>query len=402
MIKVAVMGHGVVGSGVVEILNNNPKRGNEEFFVKRILDLRDFDVDYKDRFTKDFNDILNDDEISVVAEVMGGISPAFDFVKSLLKAKKSVVTSNKELVAAKGAELLQIAKENNVNFFFEASVGGGIPVIRPMHHCLLANNITEVAGILNGTTNFILTKMIKEGMDFDTALKIAQDFGYAERNPSADVDGHDACRKICILASLAFGEHVYPQNVYTEGITALTLEDVEYAESINSVIKLIGRTKKSEKGLEVSVFPALIKKGSQLSTIDDVFNGVLVRGDSVGDVVFYGRGAGKLPTASAVVADIIDAAKRDTTDDTLAWVDSEDDNVVDCKEIPFTYYIRLENAEKQAIDKVFDNPSYLTRENAPKNEVAFVTTEMSENELESKLKTLADAKLLQRIRMLNY
>ena len=188
---------------------------------------------------------------------MGGISPAFDFVKSLLKAKKSVVTSNKELVAAKGAELLKIAKENNVNFFFEASVGGGIPVIRPMHHCLLANNITEVAGILNGTTNFILTKMINEGMDFDTALKIAQDLGYAERNPSADVDGHDACRKICILAALAFGEHVYPQNVYTEGITALTLEDVEYAESINSVIKLIGRTKKSDKGLEVSVFPAL-------------------------------------------------------------------------------------------------------------------------------------------------
>ncbi len=402
MIKVAVMGHGVVGSGVVEILNNYPQRGNEEFFVKRILDLRDFDVDYKDRFTKDFNDILNDDEISVVAEVMGGISPAFDFVKSLLKAKKSVVTSNKELVAAKGAELLQIAKENNVNFFFEASVGGGIPVIRPMHHCLLANNITEVAGILNGTTNFILTKMIKEGMDFDTALKIAQDLGYAERNPSADVDGHDACRKICILAALAFGEHIYPQNVYTEGITSLTLEDVEYAESINSVIKLIGRTKKSDKGLEVSVFPALIKKGSQLSTIDDVFNGVLVRGDSVGDVVFYGRGAGKLPTASAVVADIIDAAKRDTTDDTLTWVDSEENNVIDCKEIPFTYYIRLENAEKQAIDKVFDNPSYLTRENASKNEVAFVTAEMSENELESKLKTLADAKLLQRIRMLNY
>ncbi len=402
MIKVAVLGHGVVGSGVVEILNNNPVRGNEEFFVKRILDLRDFDVDYKDRFTKDFNDILNDEEISVVAEVMGGISPAFDFVKSLLKAKKSVVTSNKELVAAKGAELLKIAKENNVNFFFEASVGGGIPVIRPMHHCLLANNITEVAGILNGTTNFILTKMIHEGMDFDTALKIAQDLGYAERNPSADVDGHDACRKICILAALAFGEHVYPQNVYTEGIASLTLEDVEYAECIDSVIKLIGRTKKTEKGLEVSVFPALIRKGSQLSTIDDVFNGVLVRGDSVGDVVFYGRGAGKLPTASAVVADIIDAAKRDTTDDTLSWTDTEENNVIDCKEIPFTYYLRVGNTEKQAIDNVFDNPAYLSRENAPKDEFAFLTSEMSENELLSKFKTLSGAALLQRIRLLNY
>ncbi len=403
MVKVAVMGHGVVGSGVVEILMNTPVMSGQEFFVKRILDLRDFQVDYKDKFTKDFNDILNDDEISVVAEVMGGISPAFDFVKSLLQKGKNVVTSNKELVAAKGAELLKIAKENNVNFFFEASVGGGIPVIRPMHTCLAANEITEVAGILNGTSNFILTKMIKEGMEFSEALKIAQDLGYAERDPSADIEGHDACRKISILASLAFKKHVYPQNVHTEGITSLTLEDVEYANSYNSVIKLIGRTKKlDDNSFEVSVFPAFIKKGSQLASIDDVFNGVLVRGDSVGDVVFYGRGAGKLPTASAVVADIIDVSKRSCTDDSILWNDSEENNVLDCKACKFTYYVRLENANKDNIDDVFDSPLYLNRENAPKNEFAFVTENLTEYELSDKLNALSDAKLLQKIRILNY
>ena len=253
MVKVAVLGHGTVGSGVVELFTQNAKsiasRAGQEIEVKRILDIREFpELPYAEKFTKNFDDILNDPEITIVAEVMGGLSPAFEFTKSLLEHGKSVVTSNKELVATKGAELLQVAKAHNVNYFFEASVGGGIPIIRPMHQCLAANEITEVAGILNGTTNYILTKMIHEAVPFDQALSQAQKLGYAERNPAADVEGHDACRKICILASLAFGSHVYPDTVHTEGITGLTLQDVEYASNWGGVIKLIGRAKKQPDG----------------------------------------------------------------------------------------------------------------------------------------------------------
>ena len=245
MAKIAVLGYGVVGSGTVEVFYKNKesleKKAGQEMDIKYILDVRDFnDSPYKDKFVKDFNVILNDPEVTVVAEVIGGLKPSYDFVKSSLEAGKSVVTSNKELVAAKGAELLAIAKEKNVNFFFEASVGGGIPIIKPLHACLSANEIDEIAGILNGTTNFILTKMIRDGMDFEKALKIAQELGYAERNPSADVDGHDACRKICILASLAFGKHVYPESVHTEGITKITQEDVENCDSADCFFKLIG------------------------------------------------------------------------------------------------------------------------------------------------------------------
>ena len=299
MAKIAVLGHGVVGSGVCEVIEENQdsiiRRAGQSIEVKRILDLRDFDdLPYRDKFTKNFDDILNDDEISIVVEVMGGVSPAFEFSVAALKKGKSVVTSNKELVAAKGAQLLKIAKEHNCNYFFEASVGGGIPIIRPMHMCLAANEIDEIAGILNGTTNFILTKMIKEGISFDAALKMAQDLGYAERNPAADVEGHDACRKICILASLAFGRHVYPEYVHTEGITKITLEDVSYAENWGGVIKLIGEAKRipDSKQIECLVSPAFVHGESQLANIDDVFNGVLVRGNATGDVVFYGKGAG--------------------------------------------------------------------------------------------------------------
>ena len=268
MVKVAVLGHGTVGSGVVELFTQNAKsitsRAGQEMEVKRILDIREFpDLPYADKFTKNFDDILNDPEITIVAEVMGGLSPAFEFTKSLLEHGKSVVTSNKELVASRGAELLQIAKAHNVNYFFEASVGGGIPIIRPMHQCLAANEITEVAGILNGTTNYILTKMIHESVPFDEALAQAQKLGYAERNPAADVEGQDACRKICILASLAFGSHVYPQTVHTEGITGLTLEDVEYASMWGGVIKLIGRAKKQPDGKVIAtVYPAFLSSHS--------------------------------------------------------------------------------------------------------------------------------------------
>ena len=332
------MGHGVVGSGVAEILLTHKQKLfaglGEEIYIKKILDLREFpDSPIADRFTKDFEEIINDREIRVVAEVMGGLRPAYDFVKRCLKAGKSVVTSNKELVAAHGAELLAIAKEENVNFMFEASVGGGIPIIRPMNQCLVANKVGEVAGILNGTTNFILTKMIQDGMTFADALKLAQDLGFAERNPAADIEGHDACRKICILASLAYGRHVYPESVHTEGITAITLEDVNMAEAFGYVIKLIGRVKKLDDGkIDIITAPMLVPFKSQLSNIDNEFNGIMVRGDCTGDVVFYGKGAGKLPTASAVVADIVDCCKHLKARRFLFWADGDGSNIIDWRD----------------------------------------------------------------------
>ncbi len=411
MVKVAVLGHGTVGSGVVELFTKNAKsissRAGQEMEVKRILDIRDFpDLPYADKFTKDFNDILNDPEISIVAEVMGGLSPAFEFTKALLEKGKSVVTSNKELVASKGAELLAIAKENNVNYFFEASVGGGIPIIRPMHQCLAANEITEVAGILNGTTNFILTKMIHESVPFDEALAEAQRLGYAERNPAADVEGHDACRKICILSSLAFGSHVYPQTVHTEGITHLTLADVEYAASWGGVIKLIGRAKKQPDGkITAAVYPAFLSSHSQLANIDDVFNGILIRGNATGDVVFYGRGAGKLPTASAVVADMIDISKANCTSKSLTWKDSKADNVADYKEEPLQFYICADLSEQaqKTVSDVLGEVEFLNRSGQPEGEIAFVTPLMSEYELDEKLHVLSNLmKVKSMIRVLDY
>ena len=414
MAKVAVLGHGVVGSGVVELFHKNKHsieaKAGQPMEVKYILDIRDFpNLPYSDRFTKDFQVILNDPEISVVAEVMGGLSPAFDYVKSLLEHGKSVVTSNKELVAAKGAQLLHIAKEHNVNFFFEASVGGGIPIIRPMHQCLAANEISEIAGILNGTTNFILTKMIHEQMRFDDALRMAQELGYAERNPAADIEGHDTCRKICILASLAFGRHVYPNTVHTEGITHLTLEDVAYAEDWGGVIKLIGRTRRLSGGqYSAGVFPAFIPRHSQLANIDDVFNGVLIRGDATGDVVFYGRGAGKFPTASAVVADIIDVAKANTTSKSLCWEDSDGSQIVDIETVPFSFYLRLTSPRGEefpaAVRALGPEAGELARKNQPADEWAFTTPMMPERELKKLLGELLKPgdQLLNRIRILDY
>ncbi|MBQ1451207.1 MAG: homoserine dehydrogenase, partial [Clostridia bacterium] len=304
--NVAVMGYGTVGSGVVEIIN----RKDLGLTVKYILDLREFPGDENAaKFTKDFNDILNDETVKIVIETMGGQNPAFEFVSKCLKAKKHVVTSNKELVAEKGLELITLAKENNVNFMFEAAVGGGIPVIRPLTFCMRANNIRSVNGILNGTTNFILTKMIRENMSFEDALKIAQANGYAEKDPTADVEGHDACRKICILAALAFGNHVYPKDVHCEGITKITLEDVANVAGKGAAIKLIGTAEKLADGrLYIIVSPAVVKAESQLSAVSDVFNAVEVDGDATDQVLFYGKGAGKLPTASAVVADALDCA----------------------------------------------------------------------------------------------
>lgn len=389
-VNVAVMGHGVVGSGVVEVLLAHEEsialKAKNKINVKYILDLREFPgLDYSDRFIKDFNLILKDESIKVVVEVMGGINPAYEYVKACLEAGKSVCTSNKELVAAHGAELLKIAGEKNVNFLFEASVGGGIPVLRPIAQCLAANDLYEVFGILNGTTNFILTKMIKENMAFDDALALAQQLGYAERNPSADVDGHDACRKICILASLCFGRHVYPNQVRTEGITKITLSDVMYAGLAGYVIKLIGHSKLLDDGkISADVYPALIPNDNQLAGVDDVFNAVMVRGDAVGDVLFYGRGAGKLPTASAVVADVIDCVKHLQARKYLSWDDGDKDYVVDSKTVKTKLYVRAKVndviAAKAAVFAVLDEAEFIV--GAEDNgEVAFITPAMVEQEL---------------------
>ena len=333
MINVAIMGHGVVGSGVAEILiNHNDRishRVKNQVEVKYILDLRDFDnLPYSEKFIKDFDIILNDADVKVVAELMGGVNPAYDFVKKCLLAGKSVVTSNKELVAAKGAELIKIASDNNVNFLFEASVGGGIPVLHPITECMCANEIDEIWGILNGTTNYILNKMIVDNMDFDTALKLAQDLGFAEKDPTADIEGHDACRKVCILAALSFGKHVYPNQVETKGITQITLRDVAYANEFGCVIKLIGHAKKLPNGkITASVAPTLVSRDCILSGVNGVFNAVMLNGDQTGEVVFYGKGAGKEATASAVVANIMDCIKHMDNRKNLYWVDGDNDYV---------------------------------------------------------------------------
>ena len=380
------MGHGVVGSGVAEILYTHKQKLfaaiGEEIDLKHILDLREFpDSPFADRFTKDFNVIADDIEVRVVVETMGGLHPAYEFVKECLSRGKSVVTSNKELVAAYGAELLSIASQQSANFLFEASVGGGIPIIRPINQCLVANNVSEIAGILNGTTNFILTKMFYEGMGFDEALKLAQELGYAERNPEADVEGHDACRKICILASLAFGKHIYPDAVHTEGITKITAADVAYAESWGGVIKLIGSVKKLGRDcIDIIVAPMFVPSHSQLSSIDDVFNGIMVRGDCTGDVVFYGKGAGKLPTASAVVADVVDCIKHLKTRKYLSWADSDNSSVLPYEQSVRAMYVRgVADDAAAAYDEakaVFGEIHRLSRENAPQGELAFITEPM--------------------------
>ena len=392
------MGHGVVGSGVAEILATHKQKLfaaiGEEIDIKYILDLREFpDSPFAERFTKDFSVISNDIEVRVVVETMGGLHPAYEFVKECLSKGKSVVTSNKELVAAYGAELLAIASEQNANFLFEASVGGGIPIIRPINQCLVANNVSEIAGILNGTTNFILTKMIREGMGFDKALKLAQQLGYAERNPEADVEGHDACRKICILASLAFGKHIYPDAVHTEGITKIAAADVEYASVWGGVIKLIGSVKKLDKDtIDIIVAPMFVPHESQLANIDDVFNGIMVRGDCTGDVVFYGKGAGKLPTASAVVADIVDSIKHFKTRKYLSWADSDNSSVLPYESSIRAMYVRgVADDKAAAYDEaraVFGEIHTLSKDNAPENEAAFITEPMPLSEFKKKLASL--------------
>lgn len=312
MVNIAVLGYGTVGSGVVELLEKNKetikKNAGKEINVKYILDIKDFNGDkYQDKIIKDFEKIIRDNEISIVAEVIGGATVAYDYTKRLLLSGISVVTSNKELVATKGAELFKIAKEKKVKYLFEASVGGGIPIIHPLLQCLEANNIKEIIGIMNGTTNYILTKMITENISFETALKQAQELGYAESNPDADIKGYDTCRKICILSALAYEEDISPENIEVKGIENLTLKDVKKAKEKGYVVKLIGYSRKSDSGnIEIMVSPCAIKKDNPLANVNDVYNAILVKGDMVGNVIFYGKGAGKFPTASAVCSDIIE------------------------------------------------------------------------------------------------
>ena len=405
--NVAILGFGVVGSGVAEVISQNAEHikenSNVSLKVTKILDIRDFpESEFAPLLTKSFDDILNDDSIDIVCETMGGVTPAFDFVSACLKKGKHVVSSNKELVATRGFELLETARENNVNFLFEASVGGGIPIIRPLSRCLAGNNVNEVAGILNGTSNFILTKMIVDGMSFSDALKLAQDKGYAEKDPTADVEGLDAMRKICILASLCFGTHVYPNGIYTEGISKVTLEDVAYAESYDSVIKLIARAKKlSENKITVMVTPCFVKNSSMLSGVSGVFNACLVRGDMTGDVLMYGKGAGKLATASAVVGDVIDCASNNKERKFFGWADERPDFVASYLENETAFYVRATDADKAEIEKVFGAVEYLRRENQPENETSFVTPVMKEEDFRNKLSELK-INLITTIRISDY
>ena len=394
MAKVAIMGYGTVGSGVYDIIKTNSDKlsrsaNGESVDIKYILDIRDFD-DHpeKELFTKEFNDILNDDEVSVVAEVMGGLHPAYEFTKSLLEAGKSVVTSNKELVATYGTELLEIARGKNVNYFFEASVGGGIPIIRPMHQCLTANNILKIAGILNGTTNYILDQMIRKGKTFETALKDAQNNGFAERNPAADIEGHDACRKIAILASLASGKMIDYNDIDTDGITNITLDDVKYAAAMDSVIKLIGYAQFDENGKVYSIVsPMVIKNSSHLAGVDGGFNAIMVTGDCVGDVMFYGKGAGKLPTASAVVADVVDAVKHSDRSKKIFWEKPSENIMADIDSKKFEYFVRTTDSAEN-VQKIFGKCEFV--DNIIDNESAFVTSPLTKSEVEEKLAKLSD------------
>lgn len=392
MIDVAIIGHGVVGSGVAEIIMNHneliSQKAKKNINLKYILDIRDFDdLPYSDKFTKDFNTILNDDDVRVVVETAGGATFAYDYVKACLMRGKSVVTSNKELVALKGAELLKIAQEKNINFLFEASVGGGIPVLRPIAQCLAANDLSEITGILNGTTNFILTKMIKENMQFDDALSMAQRLGYAERDPSADIDGHDAARKICILASLAFGKHIYPEQIQTDGIRGMKLSDVELASQMGYVTKLIGHSKVLGDKVAASVCPAVIPTNSVISNVEDVFNIIKVRGDAIGDVAFYGRGAGKLPTASAVVADVIDCVKHLEARKYLFWEDGDDNYVANANDVAYDYMIITDAAFSE---KLLD--AFAATENAKKdNDFAIIIEKQTKNNIAAKMNALGIA-----------
>lgn len=385
MIQIAVMGYGTVGSGVVEVLNTNQasinRRAGDEINIKYVLDLREFPGDpVESKLVHDFETIVNDPEIRIVVEVMGGVEPAYTFTKRCLEAGKSVCTSNKELVARHGAELLEIAKERELNYLFEASVGGGIPIIRPLNSSLTADEIIEITGILNGTTNYILSQMTHEGIDFDTALKEAQAKGYAERNPEADVEGYDACRKIAILTSLASGCQVDYEDIYTEGITKVTAEDIKYARKMGRAIKLLATSKKENGRFFAMVAPFLINELHPLYSVNDVFNAIFAKGNVLGDVMFYGSGAGKLPTASAVVADVVDAAKHLHRNIMTFW-SSEKLELTDLSNAKRRFFARVKGNKKTDAIKMAEifGPIEVVSADLP-GEFGFVTGEYTEAE----------------------
>ena len=403
MAKIAVLGYGTVGSGVVEVLETNKnsieKRAGEGIEVKYVLDLRDFPGDpVQEKIVHDVDIIIQDKEIDVVVEVMGGIEPAFTFVKKALEAGKSVCTSNKALVAEHGPELLAMAKERNLNFMFEASVGGGIPIIRPLNQSLTADEITQITGILNGTTNYILTKMSQEGSSYEDVLKEAQDLGYAERNPEADVEGHDACRKIAILTSLVSGQRVDFEDIYTEGITKVTAEDIKYADKLGRVIKLLAMSKKEADGKYYAmVAPFLIDAANPLYSVNGVFNAIFVEGNMLGDSMFYGSGAGKLPTASAVAADVVDACKN--LNENLGFYWSDEKLVLgDTRDDKRRFLVRVKGdaqADKAAMEALFGPVEVVDADLA--GEFGFVTVSLSEAEYAER--AAKSDKILNRIRV---
>ena len=403
MVNIAVMGYGTVGSGVVEVINTNSavinQRAGDEINIKYVLDLRDFPGDpIQEKIIHDVDIIINDPEIKIVVEVMGGIEPAYTFVKRCLEAGKSVATSNKALVAKHGAELLSIARERELNFLFEASVGGGIPIIRALNSSMTADVIEEITGILNGTTNYMLTKMFYEGADYDEVLKEAQDNGYAERNPEADVEGYDACRKIAILSSLISGQQVDYEDIYTEGITKITKRDMMYAKEMGMTIKLLASSKRHKDHLHAIVAPALLGKDHPLYNIDDVFNAVFVHGNMLGDAMFYGSGAGKLPTASAVVADVVDEAKHLHRNIMTMWK-SEKLVLEPIEDTCKRFFVRVSgNAEemKEKVEKLF-GAVQIVKVPALEDEFSFVTEVMTEGDYRKKAEELPESHHMIRI-----
>lgn len=385
--KIAVLGYGTVGSGVVEVLKVNKeniaRRARQEIEVKYVLDLREFPGDpVAEILVHDFDVIVNDPEVGIVVETMGGVNPAYEYAKRALESGKSVCTSNKELVARHGAELLELARTKSVNFLFEASVGGGIPIIRPLNQSLTADEIEEITGILNGTTNYILTQMRDEGVDFDTALKDAQAKGFAERNPAADIEGFDACRKIAILTSLTYGMQVQFEEIQTEGITKITDTDIRYADALGANIKLFASSRKVDDKVYAMVAPKMIRPNHPLFSVNGVFNAILVRGNVLGDVMFYGSGAGKLPTASAVVSDVVDATKHDGINIMQLW-SSKKLELADTGSLKNQFFVRVRESDREKAEKLFGFREIAKLGDKPE-EFAFVTDEISEKEFAEK------------------
>lgn len=397
MVKVAVLGFGVVGSGVAEVITGKgdgmKKKVDELLELKYILDVRDFpDSPFAACFVTDFSVIEKDPEVSVVVETIGGVGAALDFTERALKAGKSVVTSNKELVATHGRRLMDLAAEHGAIYLFEASVGGGIPILRPLSECMAANDILEICGILNGTANYIFTRMVQDGVPFEQALKGAQANGYAEQNPSADVEGYDTCRKLSILSSIAFGWHLLPDQIPTKGITQITLEDEAYAAACRRRIKLLGRAIAGEDGTVCAyVEPHFVSEENPLAGVEDVFNAIMVKGNVTGDVMFYGRGAGKLPTASAVVADVIAAARKMERAGYQPWQENRPACVASVDALSSRWYVRL--AEGELADS-----EVLTIPQAGEGEHGYLTQAMPRPQLE---KALEGKKVLSVIRVLD-